>query len=302
MITFKAKDTSGENINSALHEFTFPAGEKHIKQTEDREIQDVEIAIWQPTPDSIHDDLFTLGMWMNFIIQTDVEVAKSNSSFTGTHTVLLMPYVPGARADRGIPFGLGTYAKYINDLMVDQIIIFDPHSQRTPEVLHGFDNLTVLYPEDLFALGHMAAVINGYTGIIAPDKGAVLRAEGVAKAANLPVYTATKERDEATGKLSNFKIEGLPTDGTFLVVDDICDGGGTFLGLADAAGLEKNQLDLYVSHGVFSKDALKNLKEKFGHVFTTNSFAPKRELNDDDEYPIYRRFDVIRLMESKIKY
>jgi ribose-phosphate pyrophosphokinase len=305
MLTFKSKDKSGEIINSALHEFTFPAGEKHIKQTEGREIQDVEIAIWQPTPESIHDDLFTLGMWMNYIIQTDVDVRlKANSQFNGTKTVLIMPYVPGARADRGIPFGLGTYAQYINNLLVDQIIIFDPHSQKTPEILKGYENLTVLYPEDLFAERHMAAVINGYTGIIAPDKGAVFRAEGVAKAAGLPVYTATKERDEATGKLSNFKIEGLPKDGNYLIVDDICDGGGTFLGLADAAGLDYGQLDLYVSHGVFSKDALKNLKFKYEYIFTTNSFAPKRELNadDDKEYNAYRRFDVIRLMESKIKF
>jgi ribose-phosphate pyrophosphokinase len=243
---------------------------------------------------------------MNYIIQTDVEVSKVNAGFMGTKTVLIMPYVPGARADRGIPFGLGTYANYINDLLVDQIIIFDPHSQRAPEVLRGYENLTVLYPEDLFAERHMTAVINGYSGIIAPDKGAVLRAEGVAKAAGLPVFTATKERDEATGKLSNFKIEGLPEEGNFLIVDDICDGGGTFLGLSEASGLPKERLDLYVSHGVFSKDALKNLPEKFSYIFTTNSFAPKRELNDDrsenDKYSVFRRFDVIRLMESKIKY
>ncbi len=293
-LTFKAREANGEIINSALSEFTFPAGEKHIKQTEGRDLQPVEIAVFQPTPETMHDDLFTLAMWADLLAQHHEDLK----------TVLIMPYVPGARADRGLPFGLSIYAGFINELDIDQIIIFDPHSQRTPELVSGFDSLTVTYSHELFAQPHMKAVLNGYDGIIAPDKGAVKRATDMADLANIPVYTAEKTRDFETGKLTGFALDGLPQGGHYLLVDDICDGGGTFLGLADAIGLPKEQLDLYVSHGVFSKDALKNLPEKFGYVFTTNSFAPNRELNGDDlgQYPVFRKFDVIRFLYSQIIY
>ena len=294
MITFKANESNGEILNSALSAFTFPAGEKHIKRNYDRILQPVEIAIFQPDHTSIHDDLFELAMWADYLAGEDHEVKS----------VLIMPYMPAARADRGLPFGLEIYAEFINSMMIDQIIIFDPHSEVTAQYLSAYETLSVQYSSELFALPHMKAVLNGYTGIIAPDKGAVDRATAMADLAGLPVYTATKSRDEETGRLSNFSLEGLPTDGHYLIVDDICDGGGTFLGLADAIGLPKGQLDLYVSHGVFSKDALKNLPEKFGYVFTTNSYAPRRLLNgpDLDQYPVFWKFDVIRFLMSQIKY
>jgi ribose-phosphate pyrophosphokinase len=299
MITFKAKDASGEIINSALHEFTFPAGEKHIKQTEGRDLQPVEIAIFQPTPDSIHNDLFTLAMWNNYL-----HFGKNGN---GPKRVLVMPYVPGARADRGEPFGLQVYSEFINDFFLDQIIVFDPHSTVTEELLGDGENLTVVYSDELFNQKHMRAVLYQYRGIIAPDKGAVDRATDVADLVDLPVFTATKNRDEETGKLSNFAIEGLDPDGTYLIIDDICDGGGTFLGLKEASGLGFGQIDLYVSHGVFSKEALNNLSEHFEYVYTTNSYNPTRVLKpetyaEDNLYDAFRRFDVIRLLESKIIY
>lgn len=294
MITFKAREIDGEIVNSALSAFAFPAGEKHIKRNYERALQPVEIAIFQPDPTSIHDDLFELAMWADYLGGEDHEVKS----------VLIMPYMPAARADRGLPLGLEVYASFINSMLIDQIIIFDPHSHETPMWLSAYETLTVSYSNELFAQPHMKAVLNGYTGIIAPDKGAVLRATAMAELADIPVYTAEKTRDFETGKLTGFALDGLPADGHYLIVDDICDGGGTFLGLAGAINLPKEQLDLYVSHGVFSKDALKNLPEKFGYVFTTNSYAPRRELNGDDldQYPVFRKFDVIRFLMSQIKY
>ena len=299
MITFKAKDASGEIINSALHEFTFPAGEKHIKQTEGRDLQPVEIAIFQPTPSSIHDDLFALAMWADYLLGS-----KSKS-------VLIAPYVPGARADRGKPFGARRYAQFIGETWVDQVIIFDPHSPVIVDELELWvkddTEVTVVHSYELFNQKHMRAVLNQYDGIIAPDKGAALRAQSVADLAELPVFTATKNRDEETGKLSNFSIDGLDPDGTYLIIDDICDGGGTFLGLKEASGMGFGQIDLYVSHGVFSKNALHNLSENFEYVYTTNSYDPARVLKpmpyaEDDLYEAFRRFDVIRLLQSKIKF
>jgi len=127
----------------------------------------------------------------------------------------------------------------------------------------------------------------------------------VADALSIPVYKTEKKRDEATGKLSGFSVEPLPSKGRFLLVDDICDRGGTFLGLAEASGLPKERLDLFVSHGVFSHDATETLPEKFGHIYTTNSYDPLRHLDAKpelfDRASDFTRFDIIRLLLSKIK-
>lgn len=304
MITFKAKTATGEIIKSALSPFNFPAGEAHIKREEQRELEPTEIAIIQPSADSIHDDLFQLAMWNDYLKIENADRPPAGPS----KRVLVIPYFPGARADRGQPFGLSVYAQFVRNLDLDQIIVFDPHSGVTGDELHAAaDTVTFVYSDELFDQVTMRAVLNQYDGIIAPDKGAVKRAADVASVTGLPVFTATKHRDEGTGKLSNFAIDGLDPQGVYLIVDDICDGGGTFLGLAEAAGLAFGRLDLYVSHGVFSKNALLSLSAKFAYVYTTNSYNPSRDLELDrsllrvGNVQPFRRFDVIRLLLSKIK-
>jgi len=303
MITYKAMTTTGEIIKSALSPFNFPAGEAHIKREDQRELEPTEIAIIQPSADSIHDDLFQLAMWNDYLVRENADLFHFEPE-NMSKRVLVLPYMPGARADRGVPFGLSVYADFIRSMDLEQIILFDPHSGMTGDQLHAAaDELTIVHSDELFDQVTMRAVLNQYTGIIAPDKGAVRRATAMADLAGIPVFTATKNRDEATGKLSNFSIEGLDPNGTYLIVDDICDGGGTFLGLAEATGLAYGRLDLYVSHGVFSKDALNTLSNHFTNVFTTNSYNPSRVLEpSNDLHPqVFRRFDVIRLLLSKIK-
>lgn len=297
MITYKARTKSGEIIKSALSSFSFPAGEAHTKREEQRELEPTEIAVFQPDADSLHDDLFQLAMWAQYAL-------TQNSK-----TVLIAPYLPGARADRGTPFGARTYAMFIGEMWIDQIIAYDPHSEVIVEELglwvHDEAVVTIVRPEDVLNTRNSKIVMpNIYDGIIAPDKGAHDRANGVAKAFGIPLFTAEKTRDFETGKLSGFSID-LPKTGHFLIVDDICDGGGTFLGLA-AVVPAAVKLDLYVSHGVFSKDALYHLKHNFRQVFTTNSYAPTRVLNDHGDFgdqdadDIFHRIEIIRPLLERI--
>jgi ribose-phosphate pyrophosphokinase len=300
MITFKAKTSSGEIIKSAISDFIFPAGEAFIKVEPKRELEPTEIAIIQPSKDSLHDDLFKLAMWSNYLPNHRPDI----------NTSLVIPYFPGARADRiseGVqePFGLEVYTDFINGLNLDQIIIFDPHSQKTPEMLHAYRNVTVVYSDELFSQPEIKQhMVWNYSAVIAPDAGALLRATAVAKVLDVPVYTAEKKRDPETGKLNGFSIE-LPVDedGYYLIVDDICDRGGTFLGLLDATGFEYGCVDLFVSHGVFSSDALDILAERFEIIYTTNSYNPKRKLepqNFDEDNTPFIRYDVIHLLLDKV--
>jgi ribose-phosphate pyrophosphokinase len=72
---------------------------------------------------------------------------------------------------------------------------------------------------------------------------------------DLPVVTASKVRVQATGHLVTGELSGESVTGKrVLIVDDICDGGATFIGLA-AKLREAGATDvvLFVSHGIFSR-------------------------------------------------
>lgn len=244
----------------------FPAGEAHVKVINENagKGQLTEIA-YVTTPTA--DDLVMLGMWAN--------AAWQRSS----KTVAVMPYLPGARQDRGNPFGADVYSRLINSLALDQVIAMDVHS----EVMEGLvGNLTTVSPAHLIRHSIVGRADRdfpqSYDAIIAPDEGAAARAKRVADICHLPLVQAYKHRDESTGKLSGFTCDPVDLSKRYLIVDDICDGGGTFMGLANATGLDRDHLDLFVTHGVFSGKAAEILPEAFGKVYTTDSYKPQTDL------------------------
>ena len=250
MIKTFATVPAGFTVFSDATEMTFPAGERHFK-TQPESIQ---------TPSHVlisgadANDFVSAALWIDHAHQCGHKVTAQ------------IPYLPGARQDRGTPFGAKVYANLINSIGADRVVCFDPHSPVMPALLK---HLTVLHSDAVISAslpGHG----RDHVGVIAPDAGAVERARRAADALGLPLFLATKVRDFATGKLSSFECEELPESGRLLVVDDICDGGGTFMGLAQATGLPKERLDLWVSHGVFSGRAAQ-LTEAYGRIFTTDS-------------------------------
>jgi len=85
------------------------------------------------------------------------------------------------------------------------------------------------------------------------------------------VVECMKERDVKTGALTNFKAMADHLDGqTCFIVDDICDGGGTFAGTARMLK-EKGagKVNLIVSHGIFSKGPV---IEFIDEIYTTDSY------------------------------
>ncbi|KQS10177.1 phosphoribosyltransferase family protein [Curtobacterium sp. MCLR17_007] len=246
-------DRGGTPVAPTFSTMRFPAGEAHVKvAVEHGSPADLtEIATLRGTSG---DDLLMLGMWADAVRQR------------GAKSVALVPYLPGARQDRGLPFGARVYADVLNGFHLDQVIAFDPHS---PVIVGLVERLTVVTSERVVRDTVVAG--SDYSGVIAPDKGAVARATAVADACGLPVFRAEKHRNPDTGKLDGFSCEPLPDTGRLLVVDDICDGGGTFMGLAGSTGLPKERLGLWVSHGVFSGRA-PQLADHFGEIVTTDSY------------------------------
>jgi ribose-phosphate pyrophosphokinase len=119
----------------------------------------------------------------------------------------------------------------------------------------------------------------GEAALVAPDAGARKRVQTLAKQlGGLPVVFAEKVRDTRTGEIVATSIVGELPNRNLLVVDDICDGGRTFIELAAALkdkqaaqGLDK-PLFLYVTHGIFSK-GLDVLTPLYKQVFTPNDWT-----------------------------
>lgn len=202
---------------------------------------------------------------------------------------LVLPYIPGARQDRINPTGDNLFASYsfardINARDFSRVIVLDPHSPVAP----GFINNIVEYPLDEIA----SRVWQGYTGIIAPDKGAKARAGIFASTMNKPIYYASKSRDVSTGKLSGFSVD-IPAGGHYLVVDDICDGGGTFIGLGEKISEAGAYADLYVTHGIFAK-GITRLKKYYKNIYTTDS------LREQDFASQLRVIPVVERMKNHV--
>lgn len=243
------RNTDGTLVPSEATVMHFYGGEVHIKNLEDAS----PAAIVLTGADA--DELVTAAM------VADAAHQKGNDF------ELILPYLPGARADRGNPFGAKVYADIINTMHAEKVFCVDPHSPTMPSLV---DHVAV-FPVENVIEGYIQAEGIKYAGIISPDEGSRHRSGIIADKLGLPLINASKHRDFETGRLNGFTCEPVPDpDGIYLVVDDICDGGGTFMGLAEAIGLPKNQLHLWVSHGVFSGRA-PQLKDAYDKIITTNS-------------------------------
>ncbi|EDP96705.1 ribose-phosphate diphosphokinase [Kordia algicida OT-1] len=186
---------------------------------------------------------------------------------------LFIPYVPAARQDRvmvsGEPLSIKVYANLINSQKYQKVTVFDPHSEVTPALLN---NIEVIDNHEY--VKQCLETIKDEIVLISPDGGALKKIYKLsAYLGGIEVIECSKKRDVKTGKLSGFTVYTDDLNGkTAVVVDDICDGGGTFLGLGKALK-EKNVGDLHliVSHGIFNK-GFKELKSIYKTIFTTNSF------------------------------
>lgn len=188
---------------------------------------------------------------------------------------LLLPYFPGARQDREEE-GFGVTSEVFSDLINLQgykvVGVLDPHSGAA---IGGLERRLVMSPIPLIRQFIHKGITKGLVGLICPDRGAILRTEALAKAISCShVVYAHKERDPRTGKLTGFTLDPLPVEGNWLIADDICDAGGTFMGTAqqylkDPKGT--GPLHLWTTHGIYSR-GLEELAGYFTTIGCSDSF------------------------------
>lgn len=250
------KPLVGDEIE--FESFTFSGGEPHIKINPNFDITK-KVTITHRL--NSFNDLGLLCLAVDALQRMDAKLEQ-----------LVIPYFPSARQDRvmikGEPLSVKVYANIINSFNFKKVIVFDAHSEVTPAVLNNCEVVT-----NHNFIQKVIQEIGNDVVLISPDGGALKKIYKVSEfLGGVEVVECSKSRDVKTGKLSGFKVYSADLNGKdCLIVDDICDGGGTFIGLADK--LKKSnagKLYLAVSHGIFSKgfDALHD----FERIFTTNSF------------------------------
>ena len=173
---------------------------------------------------------------------------------------LHIAYLMSARMDRQMtdfePFTLRIVAAMINQAGFNRVTIFDPHSDVSTALIHRSKAISNdIFVKNCIEYFYQNKPSDDYA-LISPDAGALKKIYKVAQYVNAPsVIECSKKRDVKTGHLSGFQTMETDFQGkTCFIVDDICDGGGTFIGLAKLLK-ERNagKVVLIVSHGIFSK-------------------------------------------------
>lgn len=220
---------------------------------------------------------------------------KNSLDYMGFEKIeLLVSYLLAARMDRvmldGEPFSLKVMAAILNQAGFYRIKIFDPHSEVTTALVDRSYAVTNHHfvrdcLKDYFEKNPQASF-----SLVSPDAGALKKIHALAQFLGIEkVVECMKERDLKTGALTNFKTttENLKGE-TCFIIDDICDGGGTFAGTAKMLkekGAQK--VILIVSHGIFSKGTAIEFVDE---IYTTDSYRVVEGVNC---FSIKRYFDVL---------
>jgi ribose-phosphate pyrophosphokinase len=184
-------------------------------------------------------------------------------NWNNVETILYMPYLPYARADRvfvkGNPNGLDNFLNRLSGFRFNKIHFADVHNEKALSALN--DPSENKYSTNFQVMSQLQCATSVFPPsvffdlVVAPDKGAIQKATKIANHYNVPLLTATKVRDKATGKILSIDIDTsyVPTGSRVLIADDICDGGGTFIPIAKQLKAKQCHVSLYVTHLIAAK-------------------------------------------------
>jgi ribose-phosphate pyrophosphokinase len=205
---------------------------------------------------------------------------------------LYVPYILGARSDRKFEYGGTSYlvqiiAPILNSLGLTKVYCLDVHNQAVAEAC--INNL-VCYDNSEFIKRVLGDIQSKNLVIVTPDDGASKKIYPLCKKLGLevPVVVCAKHRDIKTGKIegvdiphgTHFKNEEV------MLIDDICDGGRTFIEIAKKLKTwgEPAKMYLAVTHGIFSA-GFDELHQYFDQIFSTNSVKDHPNISVT-QYPV----------------
>jgi len=239
----------------AIKIIRFPDGQPHIRlDTKLLEgVQDVDVTWRIRNPE----ELYLLACLHDALEEAELRIRD-----------LVIPYLMAARSDRvmvpGDALGLRVVGHVLRAAMqYKNLFVLDPHSS---EVFKWVFWSRTLSSDFLLAGIHADA-------LVLPDKGSRIHAnrrKEILRASR--EILCEKQRDMRTGDLKLVVTNpeaGIGKD--VVIVDDICDGGATFLAIAEQLPGVRS-LKLVVTHGIFSK-GFGDLAPAFHQIICSDSYA-----------------------------
>lgn len=243
----------------------FGGGEKHVQLLDFPSAAEIILNFENDS------DIVTLAMYCDALKRSGCK-----------NKVLKIPYFPGARQDRvcnpGEALSVKVYAKMIDAMNFDNVVIFDPHSDVSSAVLenveivdnHQFVSDCLFHIEDQFG----DSFLKEDAVIISPDAGSNKKIYSLVQSLGIKnVVRCDKLRDVSNGKIIDSVVfaDDLTTK-TCIIVDDICSRGGSFIGLSKKLK-EKNAFKIYLVVSHFEGTANLSIMKESGidGIFTTNS-------------------------------
>lgn len=205
---------------------------------------------------------------------------------------LYTPYFLGSRSDRQFEEGSNNYLKdvicpIINSLNFESVTVLDPHSDVLEACLNNFiklDNRKLIALAFCSIYKSQSVDLNNAI-LVSPDAGA---SKKIYKLADHYTYkgeiiTCSKDRD-VNGKLTKTIVPHAiivdNPDKDLIIIDDICDGGTTFINIAkfikeNYGSIFNSKIYLIITHGIFSK-GFEELSKYFDGIYCTNSYKDVR--------------------------
>ncbi len=241
----------------------FPDGEMRIEIEEPIRGRDVYIV--QPTAPPVSDSLMELLLWG--------DAARRAGA---ARTIALVPYFGYARADRrtreGQPLASALVGELLGRARFERVVAVDLHAPAIEgSIPMPVDHLSAL-PVLIDAI---AAQLPNNAIIVAPDLGALKRANTIARHLKLPVAIVHKSRQSGT-EVSVHAVVGEVRDRAPVIVDDMISTGSTIVAAAEALRSHGAAPELVIAatHGLFVSSALDRLsKLNPTRIIATDSIA-----------------------------
>lgn len=205
-----------------------------------------------------------------------LQLAHLVDKMTGCETLTLkVPYLPYGRQDKNVDnkssFALHTFARTLYSANICRVETFDAHSNVSTDTYIESESPTKFHRS-----------IFNHDIVCFPDKGAATRYFKSDAFNGKPMIYCEKIRDQLTGQITGLSVIGANEDDlkdkSILIVDDICDGGMTFIKVTEALKpFRPKQVDLAVSHGLFSKGKACLYDAGITNIFTTNSLLRNKD-------------------------
>jgi len=189
---------------------------------------------------------------------------------------LFIPYLPYARQDKAVGNTV-TFAKqiFLSMLFINKVGKVTTLDQHSPS-----KKISSYAPTR-----YIQQAINAFSpdALVFPDASAYSRYAQIMDVSKFEIIVLDKVREQTSGLISGLTLDikntspGLVKGNkskslNMLMIDDICDGGATFINAAEYLQTHYQcQLALYVTHGIFSKGTEPLIKAGITSLFTTQS-------------------------------